>query len=77
MAELAFALMIAMPNHITKGDASMKKGEVTAPTGSESDAQEIGYHRRSLLHLEARMASGSPSGTKCSHAMRSLSATVR
>lgn len=27
VAELAFALMIAMPNHITRGDASMKKGE--------------------------------------------------
>ncbi len=27
VAELAFALMIAMPNHVTKGDASMKKGE--------------------------------------------------
>lgn len=27
VAELAFALMIALPNHITKGDASMRRGE--------------------------------------------------
>ncbi len=27
VAELAFALMIALPNHITKGDASMREGK--------------------------------------------------
>ncbi len=27
VAELAFALMIALPNHITRGDASMREGE--------------------------------------------------
>jgi D-3-phosphoglycerate dehydrogenase len=27
VAELAFAIMIAMPNHITKGDASMREGK--------------------------------------------------
>ena len=27
MAELAFALMIALPNHITKGDSSMREGK--------------------------------------------------
>ncbi len=27
VAELAFALMIALPNHVTKGDASMREGQ--------------------------------------------------
>ena len=41
VAELAFALMIALPNHVAKADATMKKGEWAKKELKRNELQSI------------------------------------